>query len=287
MSIIIKRFILNQNENTLQSINEYETRALSSTTFYDQVNNLDRTTIVLYSLFAITTYYFFSRVTLNINTVIATFVVTATIYYMINNTNNTNTNEAIKYNDKLKYLENILFNGTIYNKRKNIDDNILNILPNNMPPENKSYLHLSKPTVELYYSMRELSQYNPSSFRSSLNSMNNLLKLNISMEIDKSQLKYIFDNAKMQADNCMNALQSIILSIPSNNVYNNFFTKSLTSLQKLINLYMHSMSTVAKTHYNSQYKSGNLNIDSHEIINDAPNANDTKSLTYSHNYNFY
>lgn len=287
MSIILKRYLLNQNENTLQSINEHQTRALSSTTFYDQVNNLDRETLVLYALFAIVTYLFFSKITLNTNTVIATFVVSVTIYYMINNTNNTNTNNAIRYNDQLKYLENILFNGTTYNKRKNIDDNILNILPNNMPPENKSYLHLSKPTVELYYSMRELSQYNPSSFRSSLASMNNLLKLNIVMEINKSQLKYNFDNAKLQADNCMNALQSIILSIPSEDTYNKFFTNSLQSLQKLVNLYMHSMKSIAHKHYLKQYKSNNLNIESHQIVKDTPNPNDTKSLMFSEHYNFY
>lgn len=287
MSLVFKQLLQTINSANIEIVNRAELEKLTNKTFYDQVNALSRSTIVFYAAFAIIVLYIFSRITINTNLILASFIIFCTIYYWINNDNNTIRNEAVDYSEKLRYLESLLFNGDVFNKRKNPYKNILNILPNNMPPEQKSYLHMSKPVVEFYFSIRELSQYNPATFSSSLEAMNNILKLNITIEIGSQYPKYTLDNAKIQADRCLNSLQACILSIPSNAIYNKFFNDSLKSLHNLVDLYINTIMKTVKTYYEDQYKAGELNINSHQIVIDAPNPNPTKAIDYSANYNFF
>jgi hypothetical protein len=287
MSLIFKQLLQTLTNANIATIEHSHLEKLTNSTFYDQVNALSRSTIFFYATFAIATLYIFSRITINTNLILATFIVAGTIYYWINNDNNTIRNEAVDYNEKLKYLETFLFTGDVFNKRKNPYNNILNILPNNMPPETKSYLHMSKPVVEFYFSIRELSQYNPANFSASLNSMNNVLKLNIIMEAGAQYPKYTLDNAKIQADSCLNTLQGCIYSLPSNSIYNKFFNDALKNLQELVSLYINAMTKIAQNKFETEKRTGTLNIDSQQVLTDVPNPNDTKAVNFNPHFNFF
>lgn len=287
MSLIFNQLLQTLNNANIATLEHSQIEKLTNSTFYDKVNALSRSTLFFYATFAITTLYIFSRITINTNFILASFIITGTIYYWINNDNNTIRNEAVDYNEKLKYLETFLFTGDVYNKRKNPYKNILNILPNNMPHEEKSYLHMSKPVVEFYFSIRELSQYNPANFSASLNAMNNILKLNITMEAGAQYPKYTLDNAKIQADSCLNSLQSCIYSIPSNSIYNKFFNDALKTAQQLVNLYINAMLKIAKDKFETEKRTGTLNIDSQQVLMDVPNPNDTKAVNFNPHFNFF
>ena len=287
MSLILKKFLLNTNQTNRELSEKFHTDKLSNTTIYDQINALPNEQIFYYILFAIISYYLFTRVTLSSSSVVAFMFISLSMYYFLNNKSNTETNERLTFDEKLQYLETFLFNGDVFNIRKNPNEGTLNVLPNNMPPLNKSYLHTSLPVVEFYYSVRELSQYNPANYAASLNGMNDLLKLNLLMKVGANNPKQTIDLAKDQATKCLNALQAIILSLPSDPTYNKFFDNSLASLQRLTNLYLNAMTNIAKKEYDEQYKTGNLNINSHQIITDAPNPNDTKAVNFSAHYNQY
>ena len=287
MSLILKQFLQSSNRANVEAINKTQTEKLTNSTFYDQVNALQRSEFVYYLTFAIIILYIFSRIKIDTNMILASFVAVGAIYYWINNDNNTLKNDATDFTDKLRYLESMLFNDDDYNKRKNPFKNILNTLPNNMPPEDKSYLHMSRQVVEFYFSIRELSQYNPATYSASLKAMNNILQLNITMDVGVARPKYTLDNAILQQNKCLNALQATIYSLPSNHTYNKFFNDSLKTLQKILALYINAMSDNAKEHYDTEVRNNNLNIDSHQIIKDQPNANDTKAIDFSPHFNFF
>lgn len=287
MSLILKQYLQTSNDANIKNINKINNEKITNSTFYDQVNALQRSQITYYLFFAIIAYYIFSKVQINTNMILASAFIFGTIYYMINNDNNTLKNDAINYSDKLRYLESSLFASESRTKRKNPYKNILNILPNNMPPEHKSYLHMSKPVVEFYFSIRELSQYNPSTFTSSLRSMNNLLQLNVIMEAGAERPKYTLDNAIIQRDNCLNSLQATILSLPSSKLYDDFFNKSMQTLQEILALYINAMTKIARNKFKEEQRDGTISINSQPVISDAPNPNDTTSYNFSENFNFY
>lgn len=287
MSLILKQFLQTSNRANVEAINKFRKEKLTNSTFYDQVNALQRSELVYYLAFAVIVLYIFSRIKIDTNMILASFIIVGAVYYWINNSNNTLENDAVNFRDKLRYLESMLFSDDDSNKRKNPFKNILNTLPNNMPPEHKSYLHMSHQVVEFYFSIRELSQYNPATYAASLRAMNNLLQLNITMEVGAARPKYTLDNALIQRDKCLNALQATIYSIPSNYTYNKFFNDSLKTLQKILALYTNAMTDAAKEHYETEVRNNDLDINSHQIIRDEPNANDTKAFDYSPNYNFF
>lgn len=287
MSIIIKQLLETINKSNIKSLNQHEFNEISNSTIYDQINAISNSEKVYIAMFIITALYIFSKITINANLLLGTTVIFWAVYYWINNKNNNLTNDNIDFTEKLNYLESFLFNSDIFQKRKNIHKNILNILPNNMPPEKKSYLHTSQPVIDFYYSIRELSQYNPANYTLSLNSMNNILKLNVEMEVGVDRPKDKVDIAQMEAKRCLNALQSCILTIPSDSTYNNFFNESLKSLERLTNLYINTITNIAFEYYEKIYKNNEINTASVQIIKDQPNANDTNAYDFSENYNFY
>ena len=286
MSIIIKEFIEKSNESNIENINNIKLNRISNNTLYNKVNALSNYNIVKYIFICIVIFYVLHSFTINLNTILASFIVIILIYYLINNSDNTDLND-IDFNEKLDYLESLLFKNSSYDRRKNPFKHILNILPNNMPPERKSYLHLSRPVVEFYYSVRELSQYNPANFKSSLDGINNILKLSVVMQVGTFIPKNVLDNAELQSSKCLNSLQSIIYSIPSNETYNKFFNNSLNSLKKIINLYLSSMTDIVENKFENEIKNNSLNIYSKPIYKNTPNENDTNSITYSKHFNFY
>ncbi len=287
MSILLKQFINNVNKVNIEADIKYKKDSIVKHNIYEQITNLSRSEKMYYIFFAFIIFFLFHHITINTNYLLATLLVFGTLYYWINNSSNEHTTNTIDFQVKLEYLESFLFNSDIMNLRKNTHKDILNTLPNNMPPERKSYLHMSKPIVEFYYSIRELSQYNPSSYTSSLNAMNNILHLNIVLQADSTQAKHTLENAKLQSDRCLNSLQSIILSLPSNETYNKFFNNSLKSLQRLTNLYLNAMTDIAQKTYEHEKRTNTINIDSCQVLTDVPNPNDTKSYNYSEHFDFY
>lgn len=287
MSILLKQFINNANKVNVEADIRYKKNLIVKNNIYEQVTNLSRSEKMYYLFFALIIFYLFHQITINTNYLLASLLIFGSLYYWINSSSSEHASKTEDFQVKLEYLESFLFNSDIFNRRKNTHKDILLTLPNNMPPERKSHLHMSKPIVEFYYSIRELSQYNPSSYSSSLNAMNNILHLNIVLQTDSTQAKYTLENAKLQSDRCLNSLQSIILSLPSSETYNKFFNNSLKSLQRLTNLYLNAMTDIVQKTYEHEKRTNTINIDSCQVLTDAPNPNDTKAYNYSEHFDFY
>lgn len=178
------------------------------------------------------------------------------------------TNNNIKESDsKLSLLNNIIFENHEY------------------PFEMRSYLEYDSEIVNFYYDNRWYIDYNLTAYRKSLQSVNNLLKIEYNLR--ENLMKYpeqLYQNAYVEYKEALNNFHSSIYKMISQTVNNDIFDNNLTKLKRL--LYKH-IKNIQKDVIKCGYNKYNINIWS--IINPSNEEckDDTKTREYSPHYSFY
>jgi len=169
--------------------------------------------------------------------------------------------------DKIKFLNNIIF------------DN------NEQPFEVESYLEMDPTLINFYYDNKWYIDYNLTAYRKSLESVNNLLRLEYNLE--DNLMKYpeqLYENAYIEYKEALNNLHSSIYKMISHQVNNDIFNDNLEILKNILRKHIENIQkSVIKCGYNLY----NINIWS--IINptNIECKNDIKTKEYSPHYSFF
>jgi hypothetical protein len=178
------------------------------------------------------------------------------------------TNNNIRENQKkIKLLNSIMFNDE------------------EEPFDLQSYLELDQDIVDFYYKNRWYIDCNMTSYRKSLVSANNILR--IAHNLEHNLMKYpeqLYQNAYMEYKESLNNLHSSIYKMISQPVNDDIFNDNLIILKKL--LWKHIVNIqrkVIKCGYNL------YDINMWSIINPSniELEDDTKSKGYSSHYSFF
>ena len=277
---ILYNKLLKSVNNTSNVINS-TLKNIDNRYFSYYINNITKHNLLKYIFIIIIIFFVISKHKITLNILVSIIISILLLTYFISNDY-----EIMNiYNDdidlQLEFLNQILFD------KDNYISNEINQDFNINPSFNESYLHLNPVIINFYYNMKEYSQYNLNAFKNSLMYTNTLISLDnqikkclINPYINYSSIKKLYKDS-------LNNYQSIIYSIPVNNLSAEKFNSSIKILQKLLYKIVDNVKNKCKE-YNL------LNEIKTDIIPDTIlemdyiiNPNDLKQKDYSNNFSLY
>jgi hypothetical protein len=281
MDSIIFKNVYDKVSESASNINSY----FNNIDYYDDniyniLYKIPKYNIIIYIFLITLIYGFINRLKIRLNEIL-TFLFSVLIIYLLIKKDYT---EFIKYTQlkksQLNFLHKLIFNkGWSYAKHNNL---IMKPTGNE-----KSYLYLNPVIVELFYNIRQYSQYNISSYINSIIHCNNVLGLyyEAKIGIDKTYMNY--ELAIEESKKALNELSSTIYNIPLTKSSYVKLNESVKILHELLNKNIKSMSELFK----NENKINDINMFS------MPNnfyddyffimSNDTKTRDYNSTYNIY
>ena len=145
----------------------------------------------------------------------------------------------------------------------------------------KIKLELIKPTpelfinypelVEFFYSIREFYDYNRDSFTRCINNIDSFLKIYNDIKIGIKYCDKNIDVVKLLKKKALNNLHSVIFNLEDNFIIEKKLKKSLTTLQKILNIYLNDMIDIC----NKDIDNNGYNYEKSYIFKDGPSAYNT------------
>ncbi len=130
--------------------------------------------------------------------------------------------------DQLNFINKLCFDGQNYKNFGPNDD--MNVFPT----VQKSYIYRNPLIVEFYYNIREFTQYNLSSYVSSVLHTNNVMRLHNQVKLGLENPYQNLDIMKSEMTKSLNALESTIYKAPQAPIALNKLKNSVDALQSLL-----------------------------------------------------
>ena len=266
-SIIFNNYLKKSNE-TNKKVNEFlDKKDLYIPNIFNILNTIPSNNVMFYFFLVLIIYAFLRSREIRINDIFI-FLVCVLVVYLLIQKDYVN---FIKFTDnkkiQIKFLEKLLFNNNSY-ETAIIGGESLTI---NSPNIKTSYLYYDPIIIEFYYNIRDVINYDISSYINSLTHTNNLLKISYQSNILKENLKENYEQAIIEKDKALNFLSYMIFNVPTNNITYNKYKDSLNILHSRLNAHIDNMAILFKdiTKQKNDDTSMYLPTDTFEKNNDA------------------
>jgi len=147
--------------------------------------------------------------------------------------------------------------------------------------KNTKNMHMDASLIDLLYSIKEYKQYNPDVYIRLSKNIDNLLRIEKDIENGAQYPAQLFDVAHMCQKKALNALHSIIHSIPYSKNSDEKFTKTLEEFNKIFARHISKMKKNVINLQNKQKINTNSRPDFHSSNVDGNDVN------YNGNYEFF
>jgi hypothetical protein len=281
MDNIIFKNIYDKISSSTSNVNSYfDNIDYYNTNMYDILYKIPKYNIIIYIFLIAIIYNFINRLKIRLNEIL-TFLFCLLIIYLLIKKDYT---EFIKYTQYKKSQLNFLHK-LIFNKEwEYAKHNSILIKPTG---GEKSYLYLNPVIVELFYNIREYSQYNISSYINSIIHCNNVIAIEYQSKIglDKEYMNY--EMAIDETKKALNELSSVIYNLPLTKLSYIKLKNTVKTLHELLNKHIHVIGELFK----NDNKVNDINMfsmpdsfyDDYFLIM----ANDTNTDEYNSTYNLY
>lgn len=266
-SIIFNNYLKKSNE-TNKKVNEFlDKKDLYIPNIFNILNTIPSNNVMFYFFLVLIIYAFLRSREIRINDIFI-FLVCVLVVYLLIQKDYVN---FIKFTDnkkiQIKFLEKLLFNNNSY-ETAIIGGESLTI---NSPNIKTSYFYYDPIIIEFYYNIRDVINYDISSYINSLTHTNNLLKISYQSNILKENLKENYEQAIIEKDKALNFLSYMIFNVPTNNITYNKYKDSLNILHSRLNAHIDNMAILFKdiTKQKNDDTSMYLPTDTFEKNNDA------------------
>tara|TARA_B110000483_G_scaffold243493_1_gene333593 strand:+ start:3867 stop:4724 length:858 start_codon:yes stop_codon:yes gene_type:complete len=266
-SIIFNNYLKKSNE-TNKKVNEFlDKKDLYIPNIFNILNTIPSNNVMFYFFLVLIIYAFLRSREIRINDIFI-FLVCVLVVYLLIQKDYVN---FIKFTDnkkiQIKFLEKLLFNNNSY-ETAIIGGESLTI---NNPNIKTSYFYYDPIIIEFYYNIRDVINYDISSYINSLTHTNNLLKISYQSNILKENLKENYEQAIIEKDKALNFLSYMIFNVPTNNITYNKYKDSLNILHSRLNAHIDNMAILFKdiTKQKNDDTSMYLPTDTFEKNNDA------------------
>jgi hypothetical protein len=248
---------------------------------YDILYKIPKYNIIIYIFLIAIIYNFINRLNIRLNEIL-TFLFCVLIIYLLVKRDYT---EFIKYTQykksQLNFLHKLIFNNKDWEYAKH---NSVFIKPTG---DDKSYLYLNPVIVELFYNIREYSQYNISSYINSIIHCNNVIAIEYQSKIGLDRDYMNYEMAIEETKKALNELSAIIYNLPLTKSSYSKLNDSVKILHGLLNKHIQNIGELFK----NDNKVNDINMfsmpdnfyDNYFLIM----ANDTKTESYNSTYNLY
>ena len=281
MDSIIFKNIYDKISSSTSNINSYfDNIDYYNNNIYDILYKIPKYNIIMYIFIVGIIYNFINRLNIRLNEIL-TFLFCLLIIYLLIKKDYT---EFIKYTKYKKSQLNFLHKLIFDKEWEYAKHNSILIKPTG---GEKSYLYLNPVIVELFYNIREYSQYNISSYINSIIHCNNVIALEYQTKIglDKEYLNY--ETAVDETKKALNEINSIVYNLPLTKLSYNKLRDSIKTLHGLLNNHIKNIGELFK----NDNKVNDINMfsmpdnfyDNYFLIS----PNDTKTSDYNSTYNMY
>jgi hypothetical protein len=104
-----------------------------------------------------------------------------------------------------------------------------------------SYFHIDPNMINLFFSIKDLKQYNDDAFKKAMKTTDNVLLLRVDMEKGLQNCAETFETAEMMANKSLNYMQSFVISIPQVKIIKDKYQKILDRHQILLKRHLDFM----------------------------------------------
>jgi hypothetical protein len=269
--------VMTNINNTINDNNKFKTDIV------DLLFEMPGYYIVIFIFISFLIYFVYSKLTITLNDILI-FMIIVLFFYVMLKANSKVFYNFIKEKDvKLNFLHKLMYNSK--NWTNNNTNNNLNVLPGNY--FKKSYLYLNPNIIDLYYNIRDYSQYNIESYVNSLIHTNNLLGLSYESKNIKRNEYNNYTIAIVEMNKSLNEFSTFIYNAPLTGESYKKIHSSILVLRSLLSEELANMDII----YKNDNKTQELNIysrpDDFYDINFLILPNDTKDINYLPNYNIY
>jgi len=284
MSDIIFSKIYNKSSEVMNNINNsiIDNNKIK-TDIVDLLFEMPSYYIVIFIFISFLIYFVYSKLEIRLNDILI-FLIIVLFFYIMLKANSKVFYNFIKEKDvKINFLHKLMFDTR--NMTNNNTNNNLNVLPSGY--FKKSYLYLNPNIIDLYYNVRDYSQYNIEAYVNSLIHTNNLLKL--SYESKKISMNEYgnYTIAIGEMNKSLNEFSTFIYNAPLTGKTYKKIHSSILVLRSLLTAELEDMNIVYKNNNKTQELTINSRPDDFYDINFLISPNDVKDIDYMPNYNIY
>ena len=237
--MLVNNLLYNLNKNNLLNINHLENNKNYTKNIYESIDSSSSIHKFIYLLIIIFSLYIFSKVTVKINYICGIIVafILILLYIQYNNNNFEIDDKELRY--KLKFLNEHLFNNKDYKKFK---------MGESLSSDNKSYFSNFSLFIDFLYDIKNYSTYTLKIYQEIIKSTNMFLKLYVDIDnnIDINRNKELAHKYFILS---MNNYQSLIYSIPSNQLQYKTLDNKMKIFYNIFQIYLKDIKQKAKKEF--------------------------------------
>ena len=243
MSSFIFNNYLEKSNETNKKINEFlDKKDLYIPNIYNILNTIPSNNVLLYILIILLIYAFLKNREIRLNEIFIFMLCVIVLYFLVQKDYVNFINFTDDKKTQMKFLEKLMFQNKNYERAIIGGESLTSTDVNNK----KSYLYYDPILTQYYYNIRDLTNYDSSSYINSLLYTNNLLKISYESTILKENLKENYEQAIIEKNKALNSLSYMIFNIPANNVAYKKYKDSLETLHLRLNGHIDNMAILFK-----------------------------------------
>jgi hypothetical protein len=252
-TFIFNKYLENSND-TNKKISEFlDKKDLYIPNIYNILDTIPANNVLFYFLTILLIYAFIRNQEIRLNEIMIFLVGCLIIYFLIQK----DYVNFMQFTDdkklQIKFLDKMLF------QNNNFESAIIGgeSLTINDYRNKKSYLYYDPIIIQYFYNIRDVINYDVSSFINALNYTNNLLKVSYQSNMLKENLQANFEQAVIEKNKALNSLSYLIFNIPVHNNSYKKYKESIDILHLRLNGHIENMAILFKDI--TQEKNSNTN----------------------------
>ena len=262
-NIIFNRFLENiglfiEKQNILN-----EDYNINNLNISQKINDINNKNILYYLFFIIIIFLFIDKIKISLNHIFSLIITMVLIYYLLNHNLNNQKNYYSTKNKQINFLNKFLINNQV-ELNYNLDNKLYT-------KKYLSYFYLDPFLVDFLYSIKELVNYNSKNYGQVLLNCNNILNIKNDTELGLNNIEQNYQTAILEKKKALNSLESMIISIPNNSVFDKKLENAVNSLELILNKHINFILKIIKINQiDKDYNINNIPLDllkSESIIN--------------------
>ena len=242
MTDIIFQNIIDKIDTSSNNINTYFSNLdYYNTNIYDIIYKIPKYNIIIYIFIIFLIYNFVSKLTIRLNDILIFIICIVLIYFLIIKDYTQFIEYTQQKKSQLNFLHKLMFNTKNYNYQK-----YNNIIIKPTSTNEKTYLYLNPNLVQLFYNLRQYSQFNISAYINSLIHCNNVIAIEYQNQLGINNIYLNYQVAIIEKNSALNEFNSLIYLLPSTELAYKKFNKSIIILHELLNKHIYNIAFLSK-----------------------------------------
>lgn len=281
LNIIFKRLFTNINDSAIKTSTDLKNKELDNNNLVDILKFIPNQKILLYLLILIIFFIVFINLKINNNIILGIITGSILIYFLIQNDHNDKLSIFKDNNEKIVFLTSIMYEYKNYLVYFIDKDNVFTDFSN----LKKFVINNNPILIDFFYSIKNFYLESPKNYVDTLYKINALNKILIDMKIGVKNPFQNLENGIFFYKKSMNSFESLIHT--SSEINSKNFKKLTNQIQIVLLNIIKEMKDICLEYNNTNELNINSIPDNNIKLIDIISPNDTNSMDYLPNYNYF